>query len=636
MMKTPCLSTKIIYLLMLFLLIPGSGIPVWGQADSREVQDLLDRFDGRLSEVRSLVDASRDPEANRLLKSAVTLRGQAESELRAQHFERALNLATRALEMLDKAQRQAQSGTGSVTVDKLNRTLDSYQQQSVDSRRRLDDEESNSNKNTQIGADRTFLQRQTHATLALVEKAELSAKGTPQTRDDELAVRARQLFNQASALLPADQVAPVGPDERYRENRLREARTLLDQADQEMNQIDQELARLQRRSKAAEPGSVESRLRNAGRQINRANDLIDLAETGGAEAGMGGTNTVLGLLRRASELARQALRAGENSQVASEEWIRRNETVGSLIEQIEKILEPAVTPPPDYFAALDLREQAVTAAGKQQYDQALRLLGDSASRLNRVLALLGANRSPASRLEVFKQLRDQFEKRYLEVAGQQPGTSNQCDGLLQNARNQAKNADAYVQANNLDGALFAINQAQKILEEAAQCLGMNTSKVHGLLDRLQGEYDRRKTELDANLPTSPNPAGLAVLNDSLRLRDLSDTQESQGQYETAVQTVGRALSTMGTAFRLLYDKVGEEELDLLNNLQSQFDARLSKVTEIVQNSANQMAKQLLLEAQNLRRQSEQGETSNRIGMGLNQVGLAIQGLEKATLLALGR
>src|SRR3972149_7305069 len=86
--------------------------PAEAQTTPQDVQDLLDRFDGRVGEVRDLVEASRNPEADRLLRSAITLRGQAEDALRGGQVDRAFNLASRALEMLDKAQRQAQTGGG--------------------------------------------------------------------------------------------------------------------------------------------------------------------------------------------------------------------------------------------------------------------------------------------------------------------------------------------------------------------------------------------------------------------------------------------------------------------------------------------------------------------------------------------
>ena len=53
-------------------------------------QELIDRFDSRVGEVQTLVDATRNPAANALLQQAIALRNQAESQFRSNRFEQAL------------------------------------------------------------------------------------------------------------------------------------------------------------------------------------------------------------------------------------------------------------------------------------------------------------------------------------------------------------------------------------------------------------------------------------------------------------------------------------------------------------------------------------------------------------------
>jgi hypothetical protein len=617
------------------LLIPSTAVDA--QRLKEDVQDLLDRFDSRLGEVRDLVEASRDPEADRLLGQAIAVRDQAENELRGGDLNRARELAIRALDLLDKAARRARSGgAGGASLQKLKRLLDSNRQVLEDSRRRLRDEEIRAENPNNLPGDVSFILRQAETTTRLVEQAEEEAQDTLTARDNELSLRARTLLNQANSLIPQDG-NPLPIQGSYAENRIREARTLLDQAEEDLDSIEQELDNPAGKgaASAALTSSLDTRLRNTGRQINRANDVLDLAENQGRGPGNAPGNTVLGLLRRASDLARQALRAGEGGAHLQEDFNNRNETVGSLIQQVEELLSGSATPPPEFTQAVGLRDQAVQSANQGDYEQALRLLADAAGHLNRVLAQLGANTSPESRLEVLHRLREQFEQRFDEISSHLVAGSV-CSTQIQAARGQSDRSLSLEQTGNLEGALQALNQAQRALEEAAVCLGLNTSRIQSLLDRLQAEFDRRSSEIEGNLPDDVNPAATVLLAEANNLRQLSDNQEGQGQIELAVQSVGRALSTLGAAQRLIFSPEGSNDIELLDRLQSQFDARFPQVEDVVSDAVNPQAATLLSEAERLRQESETSQSAGRIRMALNQMGLAIQSLEQATLVALGR
>lgn len=622
-------------LLILGVMVVLASLAGFAQGDPGQVEDLLDRFDGRVGEVQDLVENSRDPEAARLLHSAIQLRDQAEAELRGGNPSRALDLATRALSTLDKAQRQAQSGGGTMSVKKLERLLASSRQQTEEARRRLNESEAGDVTDKTVKNNQNFLQRQSDATQALIEKAESKAESSPATLDDDLVKRARMLFEQAIRLIPNDGNSNPPPDKRYIENRIREARRIVDKSENDLDQVEKELGSLGTGGVPTNrAGSYEIRIRNIGREINRANDLLDLIDSSGKDSHRSGTSTVLGLLRRASELARQALKSSANSTELAEEWERRNQIVGSLIDQVDDLIQAGAQPPLDYEQSLDFRNQSITAASAQHYEQALKLLAEAATRLNRALALLGANRSPAMRLEILENLYSQFEKRYQEILSQAPTTSAECLQKLQLANQQAEQSRGYQQSNNLDNAFHAINQAQRLAEEAAACLGLNVSRIRSLLDRLQNEYDRRQAELESHSPPEPDPALEALLSEAEGLRQQSDSLESQGQFEAAVQTIGRAISTLGNAQRLL-SAPSQGDAALLERLQQRFDERYSKVEDLVQKTDNPLAESLLNEARSFRDASDTSQAEGRIRKALNEIGLAVQRLEAATRNALG-
>lgn len=626
--------------LCLCLLAGSLGLiaPVSAQP-ARDVEELLERFDGRVGEVRDLVDASRDPLANQLLQSAISFRNQAEGAFRTNDVSRARELAIRALETLDKAQRQALSTPGSGALEKIERILRSTRQNLEDTRRRLRDIEDRLT-TPAGGQGAPFIERQSETTLQLIEEAEENAESTEEDRDDDLAERARTLFDQAQTILPERPNTPAG-DSRFAESRVQEVRNILDDIDQQLDRIEREVNQIRGKGESipgALVGSIETRLRNLGRQINRANDQLDLVDSSGVDRGPGVTNTVLGLLRRASELARQSLRSSQTGSERAEEFQRRDSAVGGLADQVESLIQDSSLPAPlEYQQALDLRDQANQAADDGNYELAMRLISDAATRLNRVLAQLGANRTVEARLEILNRLQSEFDRRFgqitTEAGGPQQGP---CETLLVSARAAADRSELLEQSRNIEGAFQSINTAQRNLEEAATCLGISTSRVQTLLDRLQAEYDRRRNEINANLPADPPPIATVLLAESANLRELSDTQEGQGLFETAVQTIGRALTTLGNVQRLLFSSETENDTALLDRIQGQFDGRYPQVEALVESSENEMAATSLVESARLRGVSDQSESAGRIRAALNEMGLAIQHLEQATLAALGR
>ena len=301
--------------------------PASAQSD-RDVQDLLDRFDGRVGEVEALVDASRNPTAASLLQSAISLRNQAENALQMGNLEEAMNLASRALSTLDKAQREAERTPGEdITLDKLERRLDSQRQIVEDVRRRLEDVELRHDGNpTKALNNSTFFERLSASTLDLIDEAETAASGnTDNSRDDDLVERARGLYDRANAVVPQE-AGSGGTNDRFSENRIRQADNLLNQAESDLIQIQREIdaARNQGGQGPVNSGAINSRLRTIDRQTQIALTELDLVDRGGRDTQRSNTGPALTMFRRASELARQAIRSAEDAAGLEGDFNNRN------------------------------------------------------------------------------------------------------------------------------------------------------------------------------------------------------------------------------------------------------------------------------------------------------------------------
>ena len=638
---------KLLFRQALALILLAVPALVFAQPNSdQRAQELIDRFDSRVGEVRTLVDSSRLPFAAELLQQAVSLRNQAESRLRAGQFEMALNLASRALEILSQAEAAARQGGGTQEIlDKLRRNLAVQRQRLQDTRRAITEFETSMTDGAFPGQEVTIFERQNRRTLALIEEAEscceAGSDGTSNLNADrcrELVAQARRLYEQASGLMP-DSPAAVAVNPRDAENRIRDARRIVDRTETELDQIEREL-------NAANPNlanSINQRLRNTMEQIRFANDrVVDAAFAGGSQL-QAETNTGLSLLRRAAELARSALRFCENVDL-SEEFERRLGVVRDLRDRIEQLLQnnTQVDFLAEYQQGVDLLGQAETEGANSNYEQGLQLLSQAGTLFNRALGILGANRTVESRLEILNRLQDQYEERRAEMVGHvgPVGVDSPCAEFLRQANQFRQQSETEEGAGNLEAAFASINQAQKILSQAATCLGVSDrSRVREVLDRLQSEYDRRAPTLSEAAGSGDHPAASLLLNEAEGLRQDSDDLESQGNFELAVQTAGRAVSLLSNVQNLLSENVTDiaaREGELLNRLQQQFDDRLARVTEIVNQNPQPGTNTSLAQAGNLRNQSDTSEGQGNLQQALVEIGQAIQLLEQVTLASIGQ
>jgi len=287
----------------------------------------------------TVVESSRNPFADDLLTQAVRLRNRAETELRAGRFEIALNLASRALEVLTQAANAARQEGGTMEVlDKIRRNLSVQRQRLQDTRRAITDFEVNLSDGALPVQSESIFERQKKRTQALLEEAEnCCTSDSPETADfnsdrcRELVAQARRLFEQAVGIVPDTPIA-TAMTSRDAENRIRDARRLVDRTETELDQIEREL-------NAQNPNvanSLNQRLRNTMEQIRFANDRVSDAALAGGSLAQAETNTGLGLLRRASELARGALRFCEGVDL-SREFDQRLGVVRDLRDRIEEL-----------------------------------------------------------------------------------------------------------------------------------------------------------------------------------------------------------------------------------------------------------------------------------------------------------
>ncbi|MCA9433290.1 MAG: hypothetical protein KC940_22420, partial [Candidatus Omnitrophica bacterium] len=126
-------------------------------------------------------------------------------------------------------------------------------------------------------------------------------------------------------------------------------------------------------------------------------------------------------------------------------------------------------------------------------------------------------------------------------------------------------------------------------------------------------------------------AGKSSLTEAKSLRDLSDAQEASGNYEQAVQTVGRAIKNLGTLQQLAGDRSSQSDGDLLASIQGKYDERIDRVRSLVESKGDSSAIALLEEADKLRQRSENAAESGNPRLGLAFMGQAISLLERAAL-----
>ncbi|MCA9436244.1 MAG: hypothetical protein KC978_10695 [Candidatus Omnitrophica bacterium] len=588
----------------------------------------LSTFDQRAEDVRGVVDSSRIPEANSLFEEAVRTRDQAEKAYRQGNLQVAKSLLDRALALLVQAENVARGGgIGDAEIRRLRNLLSSLRQSLQDSKRWLHDLEVNNRETDVPSSARSFLAEQKDRTEEIVKRAEDLCADTVSDRCQELLARARKLLEQADNLLPSA-LEPVSSNSPMVENRLQDARQFLDKAQSELDAIQRELQGDQPPNQ-----SSLSRIRNIENLIRYGNDRLQEADVQTDNLRQGQSTTVLSLLRRANELAHLALRSLEGNDRVIQEYQEREARVDSIRNQVEEMQGTDGTSFPQYNQGIEFQSQAAEQAAAGNYELALQLLSQAATYFNNALAQAGTESGAVNSDSVYNDLKGKFERDYSATVGSGPSDTNTREGCaekLQRARNQADQSMAAYDNGNIQLALYWINQAQQSLNEAKTCLGQSTQRIVDVLNRLQTQFDKRLPTLEDSLE-GVDEAGKSSLTEAKSLRDLSDAQEASGNYEQAVQTVGRAIKNLGTLQQLAGDRSSQSDGDLLASIQGKYDERIDRVRSLVESKGDSSAIALLEEADKLRQRSENAAESGNPRLGLAFMGQAISLLERAAL-----
>lgn len=590
-------------------------------------QQSLETFDRRADQVRVLVESSRIPEADSLFQSALRTRDQAESAHRQGDGPGARALLDRAFALLVQAENRARGGVdpdGGV-MRRLEGLLKSLRQNLQDSQRWLRDLEVRNGENPGTPSAQSFLEEQRNRTESLLNRAERECAGSTSTRCQDLLDRANQFFEQAEQLLQTAD-APGAIDTPAAESRLRDARQFLDKAQLELDQIQSEIVG----NNPPTPG-LTARIRNVENLIRLGNDRLQEADLRTRNLQQGQSGMILNLFRRTNELAHLALRSIDGGAQLQRDYEERASRVAVIRAQVEEAAGEEIPSVPGYAEGVGFQSHAAAAADSGNYEQALLLLSRAAGAFNNALAAIGAGSGGVNAEQVYLDLKAKYERDYRNTvssaAANEPLRAG-CSDRLNLSRERAGQAEAAHEEGALLIALSLLNQAQQILNEAKACLGQSSPKIAEVLDRFQSQFDKRVTAYEQEMGADGSP----FVSEAKSLRQLSDVQEANGDYEAAVQSVGRGIRALEDLRRTLPAPETGGDSELLAEYLREYDERAPRVRDRLADSLESGAGELLDQADQMRAEAEASAQSGDVNLGLARIAQAIRLLEQAAKL----
>lgn len=609
-----------ILVIALFLLPTASA-----QQDA--FQQSLETFDRRADQVRVLVESSRIPEADTLFQSALRTRDQAESAHRQGDGPGARALLDRAFALLVQAENRARGGVdpdGGI-ARRLEGLLKSLRQNLQDSQRWLRDLEVRNGENSGTPSAQSFLEEQRNRTESLLARAERECADSTSIRCQDLLDRANQFFEQAEQLLQTA-VSPGAIDTPAGESRLRDARQFLDKAQSELDQIQSEVVG----DNPPTPG-LTARIRNVENLIRLGNDRLQEADLRTRNLQQGQSGMILNLFRRTNELAHLALRSIDGGAQLQKDYEERASRVAEIRAQVEEAAGEEIPSVPGYAEGVGFQSHAAAAADSGNYEQALLLLSRAAGAFNNALAAVGSGSGGVNAEQVYLDLKAKYERDYRNTLSSAPANEPLragCSDRLNLSRERADQAEAAQEEGALFLALSLLNQAQQILNEAKACLGQSSPKIAEVLDRFQTQFDKRLTAYEQEMGADESP----LVSEAKSLRQLSDVQETNGDYEAAVQSVGRGIRALEDLRRTLPAHEAGGDSELLAEYLREYDERAPRVRDRLGDALGIGARELLDQADRMRAEAETSAQSGDVNLGLARIAQAIRLLEQAAQL----